>query len=96
MNIAMFLQMAAEVCPDRPGLTYEGRHYSYLELFESAKKAADLFSKSDCRFISVLDVSSPVVPIALMGAAMAGIAYVPLNYRLGPGQLTEVGPTSPG
>ncbi|HIG40405.1 MAG: class I adenylate-forming enzyme family protein [bacterium] len=90
MNIAMFLQMAAEVCADRSALTYEGRHYTYLELFDSAKKAAELFSNSDCQFISVLDVSSPAVPVALMGAAMAGIPYVPLNYRLSPGQLNEL------
>jgi acyl-CoA synthetase (AMP-forming)/AMP-acid ligase II len=35
----------------------------------------------------VLDTSSPAVPLALMGAAMAGVPYVPLNYRLTEHQL---------
>ncbi|HJP49413.1 MAG: class I adenylate-forming enzyme family protein [Pseudomonadales bacterium] len=90
MNIALFLQMAAEACPDRSALTHDGKHYTYLELFESANKVAERFSHSGCRFVSVLDVSSPAVPIALMGAAMAGIPYVPLNYRLSTEQLSEL------
>ncbi|HIO15200.1 MAG TPA: long-chain fatty acid--CoA ligase, partial [Chromatiales bacterium] len=59
-------------------------------LFESAKNAANLFADSGCKFVSVLDVSSPAVPVALMGAAMAGIPYVPLNYRLSTEQLDEL------
>ena len=90
MNIALFLQMATEACPDRTGLTHDGRHYTYLELIESAKKAADQISKSDCQSVSVLDVNSPAVPITLMGAAMAGVPYVPLNYRLSTGQLNDL------
>jgi acyl-CoA synthetase (AMP-forming)/AMP-acid ligase II len=90
MNISLFLQMAAEACADRCALTCDGQHYSYQELYEAANKAADLFSRSDCQYISVLDVSSPAVPIALMGAAMAGIPFVPLNYRLSDEQLTEL------
>lgn len=90
MNIALFLQMAAEACPDRVALTHEGIHYSYAALYEAANKAAHRFSSSDCEFVSVLDVSSPAVPISLMGAAMAGIPYVPLNYRLSEQQLGDL------
>ncbi|MEM7018410.1 MAG: class I adenylate-forming enzyme family protein, partial [Pseudomonadota bacterium] len=87
MNIALFLQMAAEACPDRVGLTYNGQHYTYQALFDSTKKAAQKFINDDCSFVSVLDTSSPAVPIALMGAAMAGKPHVPLNYRLSQEQL---------
>jgi acyl-CoA synthetase (AMP-forming)/AMP-acid ligase II len=90
VNIALFLQMAAEACPDRVALTHEGIHYSYAGLYEAANKAAHRFSISDCEFVSVLDVSSPAVPISLMGAAMAGIPYVPLNYRLSEQQLGDL------
>ncbi|MFP6807403.1 MAG: class I adenylate-forming enzyme family protein [Pseudomonadales bacterium] len=82
MNIALFLQMAAEACPDRRALTHDGTHYTYAELFSGAKRAAFLFSTANCKFVSMLDTSSPATPIALMGAAIAGIPYVPLNYRL--------------
>ncbi|MBT3830727.1 MAG: AMP-binding protein, partial [Gammaproteobacteria bacterium] len=79
MNIALFLQMAAEACPDRPALTYDGKHYTYAQLFSAAKRAALYFSTGNCKFVCLLDTSSPATPIALMGAAIAGIPYVPLN-----------------
>lgn len=90
MNIAMLLQMAAETCPDRRGLTSHHHHYTYETLFHQARVAADLFRDSGCAYVSVLDVSSPAVPVALMGAAIAGVPYVPLNYRLTPHELDEL------
>ena len=90
MNIALFLQMAAEACPDRHALTHNDRHYSYAELYAAANHAAQLFAAANVKFVSLLDVSSPAVPVALMGAAMAGVPYVPLNYRLSEEQLTPL------
>ena len=87
MNIALFLQMAAEACPDRVALTYSGKHYTYSELYHAAERAAALFISADVGSVALLDVSSPAIPIALMGAAMAGKPYVPLNYRLSQAQL---------
>lgn len=87
MNIALFLQMAAEACGDRRALTHDGNHYTYAELYGAAKRAAYHFSTANCQYVSLLDSSSPAVPIALMGAAMAGVPYVPLNYRLSEEQI---------
>lgn len=87
MNIAMLLQMAADACPDRRALTSAHEHLTYAELYAASCAAAELIRASGCRHVSVLDVSSLAVPIALMGAAMAGVPYVPLNYRLTPAQL---------
>ena len=82
MNIAMFLQMAAEACPDRLAVCNPDGRYSYQQLFQAAQRAASQIRASDCAYVSVLDTSSAAIPIALMGAAMAGRPYVPLNYRL--------------
>jgi acyl-CoA synthetase (AMP-forming)/AMP-acid ligase II len=90
MNIAMLLQMAADACGDRRGLTSSGKHYTYRELFDAARVAARQIRDSGASFASVLDTSSAAVPIALMGAAMAGVPYVPLNYRLSETQLDEL------
>jgi len=87
MNIAMLLQMAADTCPDRVALTSHHQHYTYGQIFGAAARAADLIRESGCPFVSVLDTSSPAVPIALLGAAMSGVPYVPLNYRLTHAQL---------
>jgi acyl-CoA synthetase (AMP-forming)/AMP-acid ligase II len=90
MNIAMLLQMAAETCPERRALTCHHQHHTYAELFNAAQVAAEGIRASGCDYASVLDTSSPAVPIALMGAAMAGVPYVPLNYRLATEQLDEL------
>lgn len=90
MNISLFLQMAAEACPDRLALTCDGKHYTYAQLQTAAQGAAARFSASGCRYISLLDTSSPAVPVALFGAAIAGIPYVPLNYRLAEQQLDDL------
>lgn len=82
MNIALILQMAADTAPDRIGLVCDGKRWSYGELFDAAKGAAELFINSDCQHVALLDESSEAAPIALFGAALAGIPYVPLNYRL--------------
>jgi len=90
MNIAMLLQMAAEACPDRQALTSGNSHYTYRQLYDGARVTAERIRESGCAYASVLDTSSPAVPLTLMGAAMAGVPYVPLNYRLTDEQLAAL------
>ena len=82
MNIFLILQMAAEAGPDRVALVCDGRRWTYAELLEAAKGAAEIFVNSGCSHVALLDESSEASPIGLFGAALAGIPYVPLNYRL--------------
>jgi acyl-CoA synthetase (AMP-forming)/AMP-acid ligase II len=82
MNISLLLQMAAEAGPDRVSLVCNGRRWTYSELYYAALRAAAMFKACDCAYVALLDESSEAAPIALFGAAIAGIPYVPLNYRL--------------
>ena len=82
MNISLLLQMAADADPDRIGLVCDGRRWTYAELLKAAKGAAGMFRDSGCSHVGLLDESSEAAVLALFGAAMAGIPYVPLNYRL--------------
>ena len=82
MNVAMLLQMAAEAGVGRIGLTTGDRHYAAAELLAAAGGAAERIRATGCQFVSLLDVSSAATPVALFGAAMAGVPYAPLNYRL--------------
>jgi len=90
MNISMFLQMAAETCPDRIALCNPDGRYTYDELHRAAHAAAVLIKESGCEYLVVLDTSSAAVAIGLMGAALAGVPYVPLNYRLTDAELKEL------
>src|SRR5208283_425877 len=82
MNISMVLQMAADAEPERIGLVCQGRRWSYGELWFAAQGAATSIKKSGCSHVALLDESSEAAAIALFGAAVARLPYVPLNYRL--------------
>jgi acyl-CoA synthetase (AMP-forming)/AMP-acid ligase II len=82
MNISLLLQMAADAGPERVGLVCDGRRWTYGDLMRTARGAAAHLSNNDCAYVALLDESSEAAPIALFGAALAGIPYVPLNYRL--------------
>ncbi len=90
MNISLLLQMAADVDPERIALTCEGRDWSYGALWRAAGHAAGRFRASGCGHVALLDTGSEAAPIALFGAAIAGLPYVPLNYRLAPDDLAAL------
>ena len=82
MNTLMLLQMAAEAMGDRIAITNKDKNISFQELYNSALAATKVIIDSNCKYVSVLDISSFAVPIAMFGAAGAGVPYVPINYRL--------------
>jgi len=82
MNISLFLHMAADAEPDRIGLICGPKRWSYGALLDAARGAARAMSRSGCQHVALLDEGSEAAAIALFGAAIAGIPYVPLNYRL--------------
>lgn len=90
MNIALFLEMAAEAAPDRIGLVCDGRRWSYADLLAGARGAAALVRHAGVEHVALLDESSEAAVIALFGAALAGVPYVPLNYRLADADLAAL------
>lgn len=78
----MLLEMAAGGFGDRVGLGSRSDGATYSELFERAGRAGRRFADSDAERVSLVDISSPALPVALFGAAWAGLPFVPLNYRL--------------
>ncbi|MFI1213533.1 class I adenylate-forming enzyme family protein [Streptomyces sp. NPDC020802] len=93
MNIAVILEMAASA-GDRPVVTEGGRSLSATELRRLAHHAADRFR--DRSAVLYLGPNHLAHPVALFGAALAGIPFVPLNYRLGADQLTGLIGRHPG
>lgn len=82
MNIALLLEMAADAAPDRIALICEGKRWTYGELLAAARGAFELIRQSDAQYVALLDESSEAAVIAVFGAALAGVPYCPLNYRL--------------
>ncbi|WP_296675651.1 class I adenylate-forming enzyme family protein [Novosphingobium sp.] len=82
MNLALFLEMAAGAAPDRVALVCDGKRWTYSELDAAAHGACALIRASGASHVALLDESSEAAVIALFGAALAGVPYCPLNYRL--------------
>lgn len=82
MNIALFLEMAAEAAPDRIALVCEGKRFTYRDLLAGARGAAGMIREAGVEHVALLDEASEATVLALFGAALAGVPYVPLNYRL--------------
>jgi acyl-CoA synthetase (AMP-forming)/AMP-acid ligase II len=90
MNISLILQMAADAEPERIGLVCDGRRWSYRSLWQAAHGAAQSILKSGASHVALLDENSEAAAIALFGAAIAGVPYVPLNYRLADADLAAL------
>jgi acyl-CoA synthetase (AMP-forming)/AMP-acid ligase II len=90
MNLAMLLEMAADGAPDRIALGDTNSELTNGELLARARRAAALFTEQDIAHVGFVDVNSEAMPIALFGAALAGIPFVPINYRLTDDQLARL------
>lgn len=90
MNISLLLEMAAEAAPDRIGLVCDDKRWTYAELLNAARGAFELIEESGARYVALLDESSEAAVIALFGAALAGVPYCPLNYRLADADLSAL------
>lgn len=82
MNISLLLEMAAEAGGDRVALVCDGKRWTYGDLLAAARGAFELIHESGAEYVALLDESSEASVIALFGAALAGVPYCPLNYRL--------------
>lgn len=82
MNLMMLLEMAANGLAERVAVGPRDGGLTYRDLFIHAGEAAARFRADPGDKVVLCDESSPAVPVALFGAAWAGMPYVPLNYRL--------------
>jgi long-chain acyl-CoA synthetase len=90
MNISTILDMAAEAFGERTGVVNGDTRIDYATLRARAYAAARAIRASGAQNLAMLDVSSPAVPVAIFGAAYAGVPYVPLNYRLTKPEINEL------
>ena len=82
MNLMMLLEMASSGFGERTAVGSQGQGLTYEQLFQRAGATAQRFREAGVDRVSLVDVSSEALPIALFGSAWAGVPFVPLNYRL--------------
>ncbi|MGY1743588.1 MULTISPECIES: class I adenylate-forming enzyme family protein [unclassified Blastococcus] len=90
MNLAMILDMVADGMPDRVliGNREDGLTGTTLRT-KAAAGAAHVASLGADRLV-YLGPNGAGFPVALFAATLAGVPFLPLNYRLGEEQLTEI------
>ena len=90
MNIAMLLEMAAEGDPERVVLGSHDGGITASDLLERCRRAAIYFEKSGAEVVGYFGLNEDTLPVALFGAALAGIPFAPLNYRAPDEQLRGI------
>ncbi|MFT3966074.1 MAG: AMP-binding protein [Sphingobium sp.] len=90
MNISLILEMAADAAPDRVGLVCDGKRWTYGDIIAAARGAAANIRQAGVEHVALLDESSEAGAIALFGAALSGVPYCPLNYRLADADLAAL------
>ena len=93
MDITMILEMAASA-GDRAAVTADGRSLTAAELLELSRSAARRFRGRSA--VLYLGANQLAFPVALFGAAVAGVPFIPLNYRLSEQQTAAIIDRHPG
>ncbi len=87
MNVAMLLEMTAEAAGTRVAVGPRASGLTYAELLSRARRAATVLTERGAERAGIVGYNSEAVPILLFGAGIAGIPFVPINYRLPDEQL---------
>ncbi len=90
MTLLMLLEMIASAFGDRRAVGTSARGLTYQELYERAGAGAELLRRSGAQHLAYVGSSNDAFPVALFAAAWAGVPFLPLNYRVGDEQLTEL------
>ena len=88
MHSLLLLDMAASAHGERTAVQHGDRRLSYAGLLSAAWQVPELVG--DAPFLVHVAPNSLAFPIALFGAAAAGVPCVPLNYRLPDDQLADL------
>jgi acyl-CoA synthetase (AMP-forming)/AMP-acid ligase II len=96
MHLTLLLEMAADGFGNRVVVGVRGASYTAEDVRSLSIGGARLLTESGASALLYLDVNGPCLPMALFAAARAGVPLVPLNYRLGEGQLASMIAKHPG
>lgn len=82
MRISLLLDLAAETFPDRLAIDGDGGRLTLAELRSHARALAKSIGERQVDKVGYLGRNAPTLPVAMFGAAIAGLSFTPLNYRL--------------
>ncbi|MGY3199598.1 class I adenylate-forming enzyme family protein [Streptomyces sp. TE5632] len=89
MNVTMILEMVSQAAGDRAAVVSGDLCWNYNELADRARAHAAAIRERAVTSVAYLGENSPETIALFFGCAMAGVSYVPVNYRWTDGQLAE-------
>ena len=81
MNVTMLLEMVAEGDPGRVVVGSADGGLTSATLLDRAQRAAIAITKRGAQTVGYFGLNDDALPVALFGAALAGVPFAPLNYR---------------
>ena len=90
MNLSLLLDMVAQGAPDRTVVGSKDGGLTAGELLARAQRAAARFTAAGVEHVGLVDLNTEAVPVCLFGAALAGLPFAPVNYRLPDDQLQAI------
>ncbi len=96
MHLGLVLEMTHSGMGDRVAVAADGSRLTHRQLAERSWAAASRFVAEGTPAIVYVGGNHLAFPLALFGAAGAGIPFIPLNYRLAAGQIRDRLDAHPG
>jgi acyl-CoA synthetase (AMP-forming)/AMP-acid ligase II len=85
--LSMLLEMSADAWPDRVALGTSDDRMTYGQLRAAATSGARALLATGARSVAYLGLNGPDFAVALWSAALAGLPFCPLSYRMSAAQL---------
>src|ERR1700683_882163 len=82
MSIALILEMASSGFGDRIALGGADERITFAELTAQARAGAKFIAIGQPKHVVFIGRNGPIFPLLLFSSALAGVPFVPLNYRL--------------
>ena len=96
MNLGLLLEMAGSTLPDRPAVVSGEVEVTFDELQRLSQRCAERLIALGADGLVYCGTNDVAFPVALFGASLAGVPFIPLNYRLASEQLQPLVEAHPG
>ena len=90
MTIAMVLDMAMSIYPDRVAVGALADGMTYGQLAATAAGGGGVLAEAGAGHAVFVGENGPALPVTAFAACAAGVPFVPLNYRLAPEQIRDL------
>ena len=89
MDVATLLDMVSQVAGDRVAVSCGDQHVTYAELQSRAARYASVIREQGVSSVAFVGENSAEAVALFFGCSIAGVSYVPVNYRWTDAQLAE-------